>query len=371
VWQRTLNEAICWLEKVLDRLSSNVIAASFALMISQFILFGLLIAAFGGLSRFLHDLHIIMWPVVFSLVMVSVKNYSNSVRQLGLWLTQTADMSKIRTDDISRLSSKLERLILGNWASVFAVLAYVSALAFYIYWVWVLGNYTLVEQNYLGPFVIGMVYTSIVPRTFALLVIWGFIEAVGGTICWMCASTVYTMYKIPVLIPLRFSTLDKKKTQVIERLVLNMLLMLASVGLIFALRVPFLLLWGTPSMLLSILEYFGYTAFLVLVFFASGYGIHRFMSKMKRSELDVVEQRFLDEFNELMRLLAGGDTRESERSLHEVALVILSLRSIRDDLKVSSEWPFNKLAVLKAVGVSFLPLFSPLVQISVQLLWTK
>jgi len=341
-------------------------------MVPQFILFGLLIAASGGLTRFLHDLHIVIWPVVFSLVMISVKNYSNSVRQLGSWLKQTADMSKIRTDDISRLSSKFERLILGNWASVFAVVAYVLALAYYIYWVWVLGNYTLVEQNYLGPFVIGMVYTSIVPRTFALLVIWGFIEAVGGTITWMCASTVYVMYKIPGLIPLQFSALDKKKTQVIERLVLNMLLMLASVGLLFALRVPFLLLWGTPLMfLVSILVYLGYATLLVLVFFASGYGMHRFMSKMKRRELDAVEQRFLLEFNELMRLLEGGETRKGERSLNEVALVILSLRSIRDDLKGLGEWPFNKLTVAKVVGVSLLPVFGPLVQFSVQLLWTK
>jgi hypothetical protein len=180
------------------------------------------------------------------------------------------------------------------------------------------------------------------------------------------------MYKIPLLIPMQFSMLDKKKAQIFERLVLNMLLMPASAGLIFALRLPFLLLWGTPSMLLSILEYFGYAAFLVLVFFASGYGMHRFLSKMKRSELDAVEQRFLDEFNELMRLLADREMREGERSLHEVALVILSLRSIRDDLKGLREWPFNKLTVLKAVGVSFLPLFIPyLVQFSIQLLWTK
>jgi hypothetical protein len=177
-WQRTLSEALCWLEKLLNRISSNVIVASFALMISQSLVFGLIVIGSGGLTRFIHDLHLIVWTVVFSLVMISVKNYSTKVRQLGSWLLLTADTSKIGADEISRLSSSFESLILGKWASIFAVIGVVPSVVYYVYWVLILGNFTLVEQSYSGPFVLGMAYTGIASRTFAFLT-WSFIEALS------------------------------------------------------------------------------------------------------------------------------------------------------------------------------------------------
>jgi len=352
-----MKETKCWIESILKKISDSEIIASFMLWFLLFIIFAVVVILCGGLSRLIHDLGAYTLPIIFSIIFVFTTKHCRKIRNFKAQLLKFVDTSRVPVEQLKRKYLKMERFALGTPALVFSFIGYLIPLFNFLLNIYLPHNYTLVEEPYEGPIIITVIYTSLPVVAFSLLVHWGFIAAVGGTVFWLCLVTLYILYSASK-IPVNISILESDKLKPFASLAASMCLMLASCGLVFLTMFPGFLHWGWFELAPVLILYLGFSIFTVMVFFGSLYAIHKVMVRIKEDELSVVREKYYENYREMKQLLLSKvvDKTERKNKIDEIRSMITSLEHIRKALESARTWPYTFDMLLKVVVSSLAPL---------------
>lgn len=309
----------------------------------------------GGLERLLKDAGVVIVFLGWILILVAIRRYANSVRNLLSVLPSITDFTLKETVHI-------KRYIFGKVGYLFGLIG--ASLAALIFWSSVGPSEFLsgwVEEPYNGPVVFAMRYTSIPPAILGV-VGWFALEFIVGNIFWMCIANILLMRKMGkrLVIDL-FDMGDMTRLRALGSTAFNAILMPAA-GLVFT-PAAYAGVLQTISPNLWSVYLFGsacYTLFLALVFGLSVFEIHFAIERRKKEYFTRIRAELYRIHSHIWRRNDHMVSEVEERQL-------LWLQNAESLLSQVPSWPLGSKTTYRFIVLLMTPTLSAFLQYLVSL----
>lgn len=344
------------MEILLRRINKNYYLSSALLWSCLFIVYAAIGVFAGGSSRVFNDLDNVIWPILFSIVLLSVLRFCSLVREIEPDVTALLRASDMSSTQAKKTSLAYSNLIIGKYSTLAGVIAVLLNSVWWLLNVVTSPNLTFKELPYSEGLRLGMKYYSVLTVSFGVLFHWGFVAAIEFSIGWMCVSTLYMVRGLARRQPNDLTYLTRERLRFFVRLASSLNLMLLGVPLILAILFIWALQWGSAMDRLAIgINMLTFIVFAIAIFLAVLHYRQQFIDTIADHEISIFQKDLWSHLARLHSILRDLDEpKEMFRLQAAIAVVDQSIAIIER----GREGVYRSRVSAIALGRSLIPLVS-------------